>query len=414
VTEQWPTASAVRQLLRAENVGLSSGPSGAHWHRPRSLLVHAADYSRVEATLSRWGAAEQALPPGLSRRAFPVRSLTLDLDNLDDLVRELRSTNTGPEPRISVNHLMGAHKMIPMDPLKASVGRPVPLPPDAVPARSAGGGNRAVKVGVIDTGFGYPGTQLPKWARGRVELRSGDLDRDPLDVNPPDGRLDHADGHGTFVTSLVLQAAPTATVVCRRVLDSGIADELTLAETMLDLREQGCTVLNLSFGGYALDDLPPVAMTAAIEIISADRRPGFGRNATALVAAAGNFGRRRPVWPAAHDDVLAVAATEPDSTSVPSWTDRGWWVDCHTQGVDLAGYFVTFTETGAGGESYPGAARWTGTSFATGWVSGQIAHELSAAADVPARTVATELLQRGEYTPELGYAVPGQHAALGH
>src|SRR5664280_785918 len=270
-------------------------------------------------------------------------------------------------------------------------------------------------VGVIDTGFAAEGAGLPTWAAGRVQLRPGGVDRDPLDTNPTDGRLDHADGHGTFVTSLVLQAAPHASVVCRRVLDSGIADELTVAEAMLDLREAGCTILNLSFGGYTLDDAPPVAMTAALDMISADQRAGFGRNNTVVVAAAGNYGRRRIVWPAAHDDVLAVAALEADSSDgtqangVPDWTDRGWWVDACTQGVDLRGYFVTFTESGKGGEQFTGAARWSGTSFATAWLSGQIAHAVSGRPpDTPVRQVAAELLAQGPFIPELGYRVAGQ------
>lgn len=415
-------AAVVREALRRDDVDLSSGPLGEHWHRPRELLVHAADYGSVEdsgsvaASLSRWGAEERPLPPALKARGFPVRRFAVNLPSPDDLVRVLRQpTTTGPEPRVSLNHLMGAHKPIPMNPLKASVGRPEPIPANSVPVGTPGEPGTAVRVGVIDTGFAAEGAGLPTWAAGRVQLRPGGVDRDPLDTNPTDGRLDHADGHGTFVTSLVLQAAPHASVVCRRVLDSGIADELTVAEAMLDLREAGCTILNLSFGGYTLDDAPPVAMTAALDMISADQRAGFGRNNTVVVAAAGNYGRRRIVWPAAHDDVLAVAALEADSSDgtqasgVPDWTDRGWWVDACTQGVDLRGYFVTFTESGKGGEQFTGAARWSGTSFATAWLSGQIAHALSGRPPgTPVRQVAAELLAQGPFIPELGYRVAGQ------
>lgn len=116
-------------------------------------------------------------------------------------------------------------------------------------------------------------------------------------------------GHGTHVAGTVAQStgngfggvgvAPGAQVMPVKVLTaSGAGTSESVALGIRWAADHGADVLNLSLGSMAPSGLVESAVKHAQE------------KGCLVVAAAGNTGRRGVCWPAAHRDVLAVAATD--------------------------------------------------------------------------------------------------------
>jgi len=181
--------------------------------------------------------------------------------------------------------------------MKVGLGGPEHSAAEQRPSRPAAGPGEPVKVAVIDTGIVERGDG---WLTGLV--RSDNVD--PLDVLPPpsDEYLDFGAGHGTFVAGIIQQVAPGADIAVYQGLDSdGIGNKVDIACQMVRAVREGAQILNLSFGLEALDDRPPVAFAVALEIID-EIAAETGREVL-VMAAAGNFGRARPCWPAAFSNV---------------------------------------------------------------------------------------------------------------
>lgn len=283
----------------------------------------------------------------------------------------------------TVGQLHGAQEVI------HSGGDPVALgAPLAPPARSTGPG-RGVRVGLLDTGlFCQP------WLSGGWSARYSDqLSSDR--VHP------FAAGHATFVAGLILSQAGGATVECRRVFeDKGTAESWTVGEEIVRMGRSGLDVLNLSFACYTEDGQPPLVLATAVDRIDPD---------VVVVAAAGNHGDVRdrcgsgdlpgpqstkPAWPAALDDVVAVGAADADGRRRAHFSPDAPWVDVHAAGVDVRSTYLDQASDRPGGRprSFPGGwARWNGTSFAAGLVSGAVAASTEPGR-VPASDSAQELL----------------------
>jgi subtilisin family serine protease len=129
-------------------------------------------------------------------------------------------------------------------------------------------------------------------------------------------------------------------------------------------------IINLSLGGYTLDDRPPILLTAALTRL-------LGSGDRVVVAAAGNDGQRdHPFWPAAYAGtsapwrrrVIAVAAH--DGRRITEWSNTGAWITLAAPGTNVTSTFVNH-------ERFPdGWAQWSGTSFATPYVAAAIAEAL--------------------------------------
>ena len=239
---------------------------------------------------------------------------------------------------------------------------------------------RAV-VSVLDTGVALCGRR-DGWLGG---LESP-ANVDPLDVFPePNGRLDFAAGHGTFVAGLYQQVDDDIDLRMQRVLDSdGLTNEVDIACALVetvraDLAPGGRLVVNLSLGTDTVDDLPPLALRVAHELVREIEADTDGD--VMLVAAAGNDGAARRCWPAAfaEDDDKVVAVAALDTGHEPaSWSTRGPWVTCSTVGESVVSTFVTGKEDPEidpepeifGHNAW---ASWTGTSFAAPQVAARIA-----------------------------------------
>ena len=237
------------------------------------------------------------------------------------------------------------------------------------------------------------------------ELADGDnRNIDPLDVLAPSG-LDLAAGHGTFVAGVVRQVSGSARIVMVRAFDTdGVSTEATIAQSIMraaTIFEQngGGGVLNLSFGLETIDGQEPAVLRAAL-----DQLP----DNVLVVAAAGNAPINRPFWPAASDRVLGVAALKEDGTTPAEWSNYGPWVDVSVRGEGVVSPFVEGVETqgsGAPGDPFDPQpdtflgpnpfAVWSGTSFATAQVAGQLANMLADDPELSRDEATSELQARG-------------------
>jgi len=241
------------------------------------------------------------------------------------------------------------------------------------PSRPTRGDGDRIAVAVVDTGV----TAQQRTDGWLTDVRRDD-NIDYLDVlpGPPDGLLDVAAGHGTFVTGVLQQVAPDADIRVYRALDTdGIGSEVDAAIAMVQAVEDGAQIVNLSLGLETLNDEPPLAFATALEIIH-DIETATGREVV-IVAAAGNYGHDRPCWPAAFDAVTGVAALTQDLAPA-DWSTRGSWVDCSTIGEGVRSTYVEGTESPIvdpdpdtfGPDSW---ALSSGTSFAAPQIAGAIA-----------------------------------------
>ena len=135
-------------------------------------------------------------------------------------------------------------------------------------------------------------------------------------------------------------------------------------------------VLNLSLGTTTTDDEPPIALQAAVDLIDelASAHPTLD---ALIVAAAGNYGTSRIVWPAGFRGVIAVGALTQDLRPAP-WSSYGPWVDCSVIGDGVLSVYVEgredpFFDTAADTFGPNSWALHFGTSFAAPQVAGLVA-----------------------------------------
>lgn len=327
-------------------------------------------------------------------RLTPRGNRVMTSQELADVARTLRNRGFS----VSLSYIT------PTAPVTKGKGAPEPAsPPDGPPAFGDGSGTPA-KVAIIDTGIsGQP--RDDRWLQGI----GGDVD--PLDRFPlpdGDGYLDLAAGHGTFVAGIVRQVAPRAEVTVYGAVDSdGLGTEVTVACEMIRAVKEGeAQIINLSLGCQTHDDLPPIAIAAALEVIGEWERQ-HGREVL-IVAAAGNYGDARPCWPAAFPRVVSVAGLAPDLLPAP-WSSHGFWVTCSTIGQGVRSTYVEGRESPLlvpapldfGADAW---ATWSGTSFAAPQITGALAR-LHEEYGYPLREALDRLLAAGQPVPGYGQAL---------
>ncbi|GGM62549.1 S8 family serine peptidase [Dactylosporangium sucinum] len=240
-------------------------------------------------------------------------------------------------------------------------GPPRPAPP----GRLAEPDGTAEQVGVLvlDTGV-WLNSPLPKDRYVADEPSDGDVD--------DDGVADGDAGHANFVAGVLLGRSRQVRPRLMKIVDTfGVCRETDLVAGLRQADDY--QLINLSLGGYTLDDRPPVLLTAALTrlLTTGDR---------VVVAAAGNDGQHnRPFWPAAYAGTSApwrrrvVAVAAHDGRRICEWSNSGTWITVAAPGADVTSTFVDH-------ERFPeGWARWSGTSFAAPYVTAAIADALPAA-----------------------------------
>ena len=104
--------------------------------------------------------------------------------------------------------------------------------------------------------------------------------------------------------------------------DDGSGTYSAVAQGIVWATDNGANVINMSLGGTS----PSTTLSDAVNY-------AWNRGVV-VVAAAGNSGTTSPTYPAYHANVIAVAATD-SSDALPSWSNRGDWVDVAAPGVSI-------------------------------------------------------------------------------
>ena len=229
-----------------------------------------------------------------------------------------------------------------------------------------------VRVGILDTGlYAHPDLAGSYFAR-------------PEDLLPSDGKapFSRSAGHATFIAGLVRRQAPSAELIVRSVLSDADATATVwdVAHAMVEFRDLGVRILNLSLGCWTADGQPPMVLERAVRILAQDM---------VIVAAAGNHGiaaedadrfpgvtPRSAFFPASLDDVIAVGAdvSTPEGMRRAPFSPNLPWVTFAAEGEAVVSTFVEGdVEIESQIEEFGGYARWSGTSFAAGTVTGAIA-----------------------------------------
>jgi len=205
-------------------------------------------------------------------------------------------------------------------------------------------GSSSVLVAVVDTGICYTHSDLAaNYAPSGYDWVNNDTD--PID--------DH--GHGTHCAGIIaavlnnsigIAGLAQVRVMTEKVLSSGgwgywdwVANGITHAV------DQGANIISMSLGGYGDSELVHEAVRYAYE------------SGVLVIAAAGNENTATKSYPAAYDEVVAVAATDSydDKAAFSNWGD---WIELAAPGVSI------YSTVPWGYES------WSGTSMACPHVSG--------------------------------------------
>lgn len=227
-----------------------------------------------------------------------------------------------------------------------------------------------VVVAVVDTGVDYthqdlagniwsnpdeiPDNGVDDDGNGLIDDVKGwdfyNADKDPKDDN----------GHGSHVSGIASAATNNATgiagvswnsrIMAVKVLsNAGRGYDSDVANGIIYAADNGADVINLSLGGNEYSTILKDAVDYA-----------FSKNCV-IVAAAGNSGDDTPLYPAAYDNVLSVAATDHNDARA-SFSTFGQEVDIAAPGVNIYSSVLN-----NGYNSYDG------TSMATPHVTGIVA-----------------------------------------
>lgn len=200
-------------------------------------------------------------------------------------------------------------------------------------------------------------------------------------------------GHAAFVVGRILSRAPDVWPSLYSVLvgdpQTGEVPKTTvwnLAETMVAAFRAGIRVLNLSLGCYTVDGKAPFVLERAVDVLS--------RQGVAIVAAAGNHGKgnggirsNAPIFPAACPGAVAVGAFElAGEYPHAAFSPEAPWIALGAPGAEVRSTYllgpVRFSQLRGLPEppenrSFDGYATWSGTSFASGSVSAEIARRMA-------------------------------------
>jgi hypothetical protein len=349
--------------------GVLEGPG--FLYRPRQVLFQTGteQTQRVERRLQlEGGVPDDDLSQKVDRRLPVQRYLMPPEVNIPRLVAQLRDSlvDGEPAPNVGPNHVFCGepsdyHGGPYGEPLSAS---PFPEPPFVTPAEGT------PWIAVLDTGYDLSVPSVPALHPGlinRVVYPAGETE-DPLTSA---GYLAQEAGHGLFIDGILMQLAPQVPVRQIRVLcPAGDTDDLCVAQAIT--YQADAAVINLSLGGYAYQDVAPVASGLALA----------GLDPTvAVVAAAGNNSSNRLFWPAAFNRVVGVGAldTTNGQQTLACFSNYGDWVDVYAPGVNVYSTYLDATwklPTDATGWPIDGWAYWNGTSFAAPQVAAAIAESM--------------------------------------
>jgi Subtilase family len=261
------------------------------------------------------------------------------------------------------------------------------------------------RVAVLDTGVA--GVHPTKGIDFTPKLFVGSSIVGAVDVpdSDDDTWLDAIAGHGTFIAGLIeLHAVGCHVEVIKVLSPDGAGQETAIAEKILQQAAlpdaERPHFLNLSFGGYVLDNAP--LLLSAVLLAQAQ--------GIVVVASAGNDGICEPTYPAAFPGVVSVASIGPWG---PSWfSNYGDWVRACAPGEEVVSAFFNKWDgpnpaiDGADKDRFEGWAEWSGTSFAAPMVVAALARFMQGCGCTP-----TEAVERLIDAAHLG-RIPGMGAVV--
>ena len=210
-----------------------------------------------------------------------------------------------------------------------------------------------ITVAVIDSGVNRTGYELD----GVNVVNGCDWVISPTNVCTGFGDNDE-NGHGTHVAGIIAAkndgkgitgVAPGVTILPLRVLDANGGGYLSDVAAAIDYAvDKKAKVINMSLGGTSDFSLIRQAVSRAVAA------------GVIVVAAAGNSGpTAAPSYPAAYDEVIAVAATT-ELKTIATYSNGGNYIDVAAPGSAILSSWPTGT----------GYARLSGTSMAAPHVAG--------------------------------------------
>jgi hypothetical protein len=350
--------------------------------RPGQILAGPGDAADVARALPGWRPQDGG-PFGVTAFTRPVQNPTDPAAEVMAAIAHVRAVTAGrPQgpAKVAPNYvLVGEAASEPINFMgeprvqggPGSTARLVPSPA-TLPLRTTDPDDgKDVEIAVLDTGlFAHPWLSSVQGAPNSSDVWDADHD----------GYADAESGHGTFISGLILQVAPAASVYVAKVLDShGVGDDFTVAKAMARLPGD-VDIVNLSLGGYTDRDEPPMAIAYATRALGAKQK--------VVVSAAGNNSSERPFWPAAFEQVLGVGASDEGAGKWwrADYSNYGSWVDATARGSNLESTYgrgkTKVSTTGVGGPfdsvlAFTGWASWDGTSFSTPIASAMIARMMS-------------------------------------
>jgi hypothetical protein len=386
-----------------ENVSIARhADGGGYLFKTDELIVAAEDVEDVETALD---ALNQTYERGrLSARLDHIRMTpgSIPACTLVTRLRALERPDHQPPLRVYPNHILfgNNHGIVKGGPGHAAGPAADALAPPP-PPRAGVNDKDSVRVAVLDNGDFVK----HEWLNGRVEkVRGQGVRATTMDDAPDYGdTLKKYAGHGTFVTGVVLQHAPAAKIVALEILnDRGYTTDVAAANAIRLLPDDIKVVL-MSCGGLTHGHLGTPAIEEALGELWA-KHPGLP-----VVTPAGNEGNDCPFFPAAHKQVIAVAAIGNDRAKA-SFSNFGSWVDACAPGVGVRSTFVEYKgpvepqerpsvhtawtadadDEGAGALApapdveFKGWAYWSGTCFAAARVAGAIAQRIADTGESPA------------------------------
>jgi subtilisin family serine protease len=396
---------------------------------------------------------EEELPSAPMRSEVPRTGVALHVatgggDDADvwDLLDDVASL-AGEEDRkrIGLDHVLQGHRA------KPGVGIPGDREPSLrvgrVPQRSLGPGvtpwisddgvQRPV-VALVDTGIGAH----PWFDGSHVVIRDAEIDGQPIGTftegepvtgHEPSTELAPYVGHGTFIAGVVHQVCPDAAILPVRVMfTDGEVREWDLVRSLERLLEYHLRGLS-GVEGYAPVDVVVLALGFQPEVLDDDDYEGvlrgvlrdLRRAGVLVVASAGNDGGELPVFPAAwaphvrrvdgraepldvrdlrpdYTPLLVVTASNPNGT-LADFANDGPWVTSVRAGTNVHSTMpvtadgallpqrLTEVRESVDPDDFTGGfATWSGTSFASPVLAGELAQHLlnGRIAERPANRVA--------------------------
>jgi hypothetical protein len=270
------------------------------------------------------------------------------------------------------------------------------------PSVSQGNGGAGVLIYMDDTGLLKDAASNHPWLTGV----QGDLD--PLPAVDPSGTqaIPPYTGHGTFVAGVARSMAPAADIIVTDAFSTAGSElESNWIQRLQAALSLGVDIFHLTIAAHSRHDFPLIAFREWLKHL---REHG----GAVCVVAAGNNASRRPSWPAAFSDVIAVGALGGDWRGRASFSNFGSWVDVYAPGRDLINAYATGTYTCHVDpytdevRKFYGMAKWSGTSFSTPIVTGLIASRMSRLGET-ARQAAAGVLAEAQ-----AQAIPGVGPAL--